>query len=194
MKLGTRSLLFGVHQFLLHPLLVGYAWRKVYGRLPTLRQAFCILVHDIGYFGCNDMDGPEGSQHPEMGASVAGHLLGDDERRMVLLHSRTTAEKYGEEVSDLCLPDKLALFFYPAWLYTMLALMSGELREYQEACGLTEEPASTLVHHFRMRAFLWARRTISDPQVSARVEAVFAKRYARSRLLIAAPPLVSVKR
>lgn len=181
MKLGTRSLLFGVHQFLLHPLLVGYAWRRVYGRWPSLRQAFCILIHDVGYFGCSDMDGPEGSEHPEMGARIADRVLGDEARRIVLFHSRVTAERHGEPISALCLPDKLSLFFYPSWLYTALALLSGELHEYQEACGLGGSPPSLLIHHFRLRAFLWARRSTNDPAVRARVEAVFAAACARSK-------------
>jgi hypothetical protein len=31
---GTRSLLFGVHQFLLHPVMVALGWRMLYGRFP----------------------------------------------------------------------------------------------------------------------------------------------------------------
>jgi hypothetical protein len=31
MKIGTRSILFGVHQFALHPLMVAAAWFKLYG-------------------------------------------------------------------------------------------------------------------------------------------------------------------
>ena len=34
MKVGTRSLLFGSHQFMLHPLFVAIAWRRLYGRWP----------------------------------------------------------------------------------------------------------------------------------------------------------------
>ena len=184
MKLGTRSLLFGVHHFLLHPLLVGYAWRRVYGRWPTCRQAFCILVHDIGYFGCEEMDGPEGSQHPEFGARVAGHFLGDAGRHMVLFHSRVMAKQYGQEISALCLPDKLTLFLYPAWLYTSLGRLSGELREYQQACGLQNEIPAAVIYHLRFRAFRWAVETTVDLEVRARIEAVFAASYTRSQLCV----------
>ncbi|MDQ6662779.1 MAG: hypothetical protein M3Z23_00090, partial [Acidobacteriota bacterium] len=31
MKIGTRSVLFGAHQFLLHPVFLAIAWRRLYG-------------------------------------------------------------------------------------------------------------------------------------------------------------------
>lgn len=56
---GTRSLLFGVHQFLWHPWTVYRAWRYLYGK-PTWREVVCIFLHDLGYFGKPNMDGEEG--------------------------------------------------------------------------------------------------------------------------------------
>ena len=68
MKIGTKSLLFGVHQFFWHPLTVYWAWKRLYGR-PSLREFVCIFVHDWGYWRAGDMDGAIGGLHPELGAT-----------------------------------------------------------------------------------------------------------------------------
>ncbi|MCK5235828.1 MAG: hypothetical protein KAR06_02490, partial [Deltaproteobacteria bacterium] len=59
---GTKSLLFGVHQFIWHPITVLIAWCKLYG-WPTWPELVCIIVHDWGYWGKPNMDGPEGEKH-----------------------------------------------------------------------------------------------------------------------------------
>lgn len=68
MKVGTKSVLFGAHCFFLHPLFVAWGWWKLYGFpwKPWLWVAF--FVHDIGYWGSPNMDGPEGEEHPWVGA------------------------------------------------------------------------------------------------------------------------------
>ncbi|NOS67800.1 MAG: hypothetical protein HOO67_05565 [Candidatus Peribacteraceae bacterium] len=71
MKIGTKSLLFGVHQFIVHPVVVGRAWRALYGRWPNLNEWIAIVVHDWGYWGLPNMDGPEGQLHPSRSAKVA---------------------------------------------------------------------------------------------------------------------------
>lgn len=68
MKIGTRSLLFGVHQFLWHPFTVVLAWRKLYGRWPKWTELVAIALHDVGYWGCPNIDGKEGRRHPVRGA------------------------------------------------------------------------------------------------------------------------------
>lgn len=70
MRIGTKSVLFGAHCFFLHPWFVALAWWKLYGfpRDPRLWVAF--FVHDLGYIGKPNMDGPEGETHPEFGARV----------------------------------------------------------------------------------------------------------------------------
>src|SRR5271157_893929 len=60
MKPGTRSLLWGEHQFLLHPLFVALAWWRLFGFPLDPRLWFCFFVHDIGYLGKPNMDGTEG--------------------------------------------------------------------------------------------------------------------------------------
>lgn len=131
MKTGTKSLLFGVHQFLLHPLFVALAWRRVGGEWPSRREIWlAILVHDWGYWGCADMDGEGGKQHPLLGARIVGRFYGEQWARFCKYHSRSLARLDGMNPSDLCAPDKLAILFYPRWLYLLLARASGELHEY----------------------------------------------------------------
>lgn len=70
MKIGTKSVLFGAHCFFLHPWFVAWGWWKLYGFpwQPWLWIAF--FVHDLGYIGKPNMDGPEGEEHPRFGASI----------------------------------------------------------------------------------------------------------------------------
>ena len=75
MNVGTKSLLFGVHQFLWHPWTVGRAWRVLYNRWPTFYEWVCIFSHDLGYWGCPDMDGECGKDHPIKGARIAASLI-----------------------------------------------------------------------------------------------------------------------
>lgn len=75
MKTGTKSLLFGAHQFILHPIFVAAAWIKLYGFPFDLRIWVAFLVHDFGYWGKPNMDGTEGERHPETGAKIMHWLF-----------------------------------------------------------------------------------------------------------------------
>jgi hypothetical protein len=131
MRVGTKSLLIGVHQLLWHPITVYLAWCRLYGR-PTVREAICILVHDWGYWGSRDMDGQSGIDHPKLGSEIAGRLFGDYYRELVVLHSRRLARKLGATPSKLCWADKASILFDPEWFYLLRARASGELAEYRE--------------------------------------------------------------
>lgn len=75
MKIGTKSVLYGAHAFWLHPLLLAYAWMKLYGfswRLTDPRLWIVFFVHDLGYIGKPNMDGEEGELHPMLGAKILG--------------------------------------------------------------------------------------------------------------------------
>lgn len=74
MKVGTKSVLFGAHCWLLHPWFVFAAWRKLYGFPWDPRLWLCFFVHDLGYIGKPNMDGPEGESHVEWGAGFM-HLF-----------------------------------------------------------------------------------------------------------------------
>lgn len=137
MKTGTKSLLFGVHQFVWHPITVYLAWRKLYGR-PSKDELLAIVVHDWGYWGCADMDGKEGEWHPIRSSSIA-YRLGLPVRTWIetLLHSRGTAEKFEEAPSKLCYADKLSIAYEPRWFYLLRAKLSGELDEYRQRAHAT---------------------------------------------------------
>lgn len=137
MKTGTKSVLFGVHQFLLHPMFVAAAWWIIYREIPRLHEWAAIITHDLGYWGAADMDGPEGEDHPERMASWwRRHFgaFGDRVAIEILGHSRSHARKHSLPLSRLCRPDKLSTALYPRWLYLMLANLSGEIHEYMALC------------------------------------------------------------
>jgi hypothetical protein len=130
MTIGTKSVLFGAHQFLIHPWFVAAGWWQLYGFPwdPRLWAAF--FLHDIGYIGKPNMDGPEGETHPEAGAAIMGALFGERWRLFTLLHSRYLAKTLGRQPSRLCVADKLAIALTPAWLYLPLVRATGEIHEY----------------------------------------------------------------
>ena len=138
-SIGTRSVLWGVHQFLWHPITVALAWRKLYGRLPNRWELLAIFCHDIGYIGAPDLDGPAGRQHP-----YAGALLGKRIARflgartpeasyvesLILGHSRSFCAEECKKISELCDPDKLSVLYDPAFFYWLRGTLSGEIKEY----------------------------------------------------------------
>jgi hypothetical protein len=163
MKIGTRSIFFGVHQFLIHPWFVAWGWWKLYGFPWDPRLWMAFFVHDLGYFGKPNMDGPEGERHIWLGAKIMGDLfdpgwplaggvawvIGSMCDRVFgvipprdgnwfsfcFYHSRFVAKHYGIRPSRLCAADKLAIALMPTWLYLPLAWLTGELREYMRGDG-----------------------------------------------------------
>ena len=134
MQIGTKSVLYGVHQFAVHPWIVAWAWMKLYGFPFDPRLWVAFFVHDLGYIGMPNMDGPEGEKHVELGARVMS-IFGDDWYWFTLLHSRFYAKKNNKPFSRLCVADKLAIALTPAWLYLKQARATGELREYMAGAG-----------------------------------------------------------
>lgn len=139
MTVGTKSLLFGVHQFLWHPFTVALAWRRRYKKWPNFFESLTILVHDWGYWGCDNMDGFSGKQHPRAGAYIMFQLTrswtAPDYKYhwLALGHSRWMAKGYGMPPSALCNPDKESVLFDPRWFYLLRATLSGEIKEYKSA-------------------------------------------------------------
>lgn len=131
MKRGTKSLLFGCHQFILHPLTVVLAWHHLYHRWPTWRELVCIIVHDWGYWGCEHMDQGEGAVHPYRGANVVYRLFGLEYFYLCLYHSRHMTKELGNKpVSALYYADKLSFVYTPWWLYVCIGVLTGEIFEY----------------------------------------------------------------
>lgn len=136
-SIGTKSVLFGVHQFIWHPITVALAFCKVHRRLPAWWEMIGIIFHDSGYWGCTDMDGESGLSHPRAGAFLAARICGVfsmerawDVYFLCLYHSSNFARERGATPSDLYLPDKVSILFDPAWFYLFRARLSGELDEY----------------------------------------------------------------
>lgn len=139
MKMGTRSLLFGAHQFLLHPLLVFIAWWRLFGFPADPRLWLVFVIHDWGYWGKPNMDGPEGETHVEWAANACLALFGPDWRDLCLYHSRFYAKRDGRPFSRLCVADKLVIVMEPSWLYLPRVWLTGEVWEYmQVARGRSE--------------------------------------------------------
>jgi hypothetical protein len=130
MRVGTKSILFGVHQFVLHPVFLWEAWRRLYGIPLDPRLYVSFAVHDLGYLGRRDMDGPDSEKHVELGARIMASLFGSSWGRFCGCHSRYFARSRGLSVSRLCIADKLAFVLMPSWLYLLLARATGELDEY----------------------------------------------------------------
>ena len=130
MKAGTKSVLFGAHCFFVHPWFVAAAWWKLFGFPFDPRLWVTFFVHDLGYFGKPNMDGPEGERHVEWGADVLWKLFGPAWRDLSLYHSRFYAKRNRHNPSRLCFADKLSFALTPRWLYLPMATASGEIREY----------------------------------------------------------------
>lgn len=149
MRIGSRSILYGCHQAFIHPLFVLYAWVKLYG-LPTWRELVAIIIHDWGYWGSPNMDGPEGELHPIWAAKWCSRRGWRSEALECLKHSRfmcknldkleggTLSEvlcgdfKFDSEPSRLCWADKMGTAAYPTWLWVLLCSLTGELKEYMD--------------------------------------------------------------
>lgn len=180
MKIGTRTLLFGVHQFLWHPFTVWRAWRWLYGSNPSWMELVAIFCHDLGYVGKPNLDGPEGRTHPDGGAALTERivrflhpLLGDRSwkkyRRPAYvagrsafwfsrLHSREYAKQLNETPSLLCWADKACILFDPPKFYLLRARLSGELEEFKTNAephlGKTTDEAWLDWYRARVRSLL----------------------------------------
>lgn len=130
MRVGTKSVLFGVHSLLVHPVSVAAAWWKFYG-FPWDPRLWCaFIVHDLGYWGLPAMESIESEAHVELGARTMTWLFGPLWGEFCASHSRCFARSRGLPISQLCIADKLAFVLTPPWLYLPLARATGELQEY----------------------------------------------------------------
>jgi len=130
MRVGTKSVLYGAHCVLIHPFVVAAAWWRLFGFPRDARLWLAFLVHDLGYLGKVNMDGPEGETHVELGGKIMAKLCGDRWGNFCRRHSRHWCKLTGRPYSRLCLADKLAFAMTPAWLYLPMAKATGELAEY----------------------------------------------------------------
>lgn len=154
MKMGTKSVLFGAHCFPIHGWFVAAAWWKLFG-FPWDPRLWCaFFLHDLGYIGKPNMDGPEGERHPYTGAMIMQEWFDNTDSPLarflnrhfgegpprsphhktwyefVLYHSRYLAKRDGRAFSVLCVADKLGITLEPVWMYLPRVYLSGELAEY----------------------------------------------------------------
>lgn len=157
-RMGLKTLLVGVHQFLIHPLLLERAWRELYGP-PTWHHRVVFFLHDFGYITKKNLDDADGERHVELGAVLASRLL--DRRapaklwlntstgevgtqplpgttglgpwgEFSLLHSRYYCKQVGLPPSRLCIADKWVIARENRSFYLLRGLLSGEIWEYVE--------------------------------------------------------------
>lgn len=159
MTVGTKSILFGVHAFWLHPWFVAAAWWRLYGFPWDPRLWVAFFVHDLGYWGKSDMDGSGrwgGTEHPRLGAVFMYRWFGQPWWEFCMYHSRFWAKRHGKAPSRLCIADKLAITLVPAWLYLPLARVSGEIHEYMESARTGVYASMSLPSHDQ---WLWYQAT-----------------------------------
>jgi hypothetical protein len=132
MKIGTKSLLYGAHLFWWHPILVFISWWKLFGFPWNPRLWIAFIIHDWGYWGKPNMDGPEGEFHVIWAASWMAHLFGCPWGVMTACHSRHWAKKTGRRVSTLGIADKYSATLEPRWFYLLRTRATGEIREFQQ--------------------------------------------------------------
>src|SRR5690606_1628437 len=115
MRMGTRSVLFGAHMFCIHPFVIARAWYKLWG-FRTIRDPYIgdislrnwrlwvvFAIHDLGYWGCRDMDDAEGEDHPRWAAARARRWWGDPWFSFCFYHSRFLARTDNAEISVLAI-------------------------------------------------------------------------------------------
>jgi hypothetical protein len=123
------------------------------------------FLHDIGYLGKPNMDGPEGEEHVLLGAKLMG-AFGSQWHDFSLLHSRFYAAKLEKSVSKLCYADKLGFAITPGWLWLWQARISGEMDEYRgihpHHCGENGDPSWKNDRLWTANAQNYVKRWVSE--------------------------------
>lgn len=153
MKVGTKSVLFGAHQFFIHPWFVAAAWWKLYGFPCDPRLWIAFFVHDIGYLFKPNMDGPEGERHPLTGAKIM-RVFGQRWFDFCYYHSRFLAKQDGVQFSQLCVADKLAICLTPHWLYLPMVRWTGEIKEYMKDADIGKYQTMNLTTSSQLKWYL----------------------------------------
>lgn len=130
MNEGTKSYLFGCHQFLMHPLQVIRAWRMEYGTWPEWWQIIGIFLHDIGVCGRQYLSDDKAKiGHWKRGAHLARDIVRficlklkySDSKRAIIVVSTFylcaghCPEESGFDESKLSRADKRSWVIAPMW-------------------------------------------------------------------------------
>jgi len=112
---GTKSYLFGCHQFFMHPLMVIIAWIKLFNSFPMFWELVCIFLHDIGHIGKNYLsDYEQKKKYWELGANIADKLFGKKGYYLIALHTKQSGIGKNAQ-STLLYADKYSWVIAPVW-------------------------------------------------------------------------------
>jgi len=129
MKTGLRSYLVGMHNPILHTIVIVIAWIRMYHGLPSFKELICIMLHDVGYIKQATIDSPD-DKHPELGAWLCGAMLGRKYYFLCIAHSRIYAKKLNISLSKLGYADKGSILAIPDWVFRLMIFSGGEAQEY----------------------------------------------------------------
>ena len=188
MKIGTKSVLFGVHCFFIHPFYVAKAWKILYpDEKRKLQHWVAFFVHDLGYIGCEKMDDEKGEMHPYFGANIMHKLFDYNPKNIgikkgklyqyvidnyepyfdywyefTLYHSRFLAKKNNAQYSKLCVADKLAITLTPKWLYLICANLTGEIKEYMKDSSRNSNGLIEPENKFKLKNQLKWKKSVDE--------------------------------
>jgi hypothetical protein len=104
MRIGRRSILYGIHNLPTHYFFCTLAYLKLYGLTKEFfdpRLHFVFMFHDLGYWDCKNMDAPKGEGagelHPIIGALIIKKLFGWEWWKFSICHSASMVKILNEE-------------------------------------------------------------------------------------------------
>lgn len=184
MTTGTKSILFGTHQFFIHPFFVLLGWIKFFKEIPPFKVWVAIFIHDWGYWGTEKIISKEGAEHSERSAWIIERWyyanmdhkeiyvgypdwekLYYDKRKdkywqmynFIKYHGENFAEKDNHPLSPLYFADKLGAVMTPIWLNSILCVLSGESKEYWDFLG-----GRISLRVFFKRYKLWVQASVAS--------------------------------
>jgi hypothetical protein len=161
MRMGKKTLLFGCHQVLIHPVFVILGWIWLYG-VRSLNGPILLacVIHDWGYWRMRTMDS-DGLFHPI--ARTRHPLQKWIAWPEIWYHSRHLSQLFRITPSRLCWADKLGTAMMPSWLWGLLAHWSGEGYEYMENVAGNDYVAP---EEFTLQGLIRFHRAYSDVWIS----------------------------
>lgn len=122
MKEGTKSVLFGCHNPLMHGIWVLMAWRLEYRSWPQWWEVIGIFLHDVGVWGRQYLSDDEAKiGHWQLGAGVSSYLVYVLSGDVALAYSTEIfiaghcPEESHRPESKLARADKRSWLIAPSW-------------------------------------------------------------------------------
>lgn len=146
-------------------------WAVFKGGLELREVCGDFALHDVGYFGCTDIENGDGLRHPEGGARIVDWLVGKEYGDLVRGHSGGYADLMGLPRSKLYAADKCAFATEMGWLYLWRCGLTGELAEYR--AFLHSKPRKDISQDLSHREwFLQVRARMVRGGLTAAIEAM----------------------